>query len=284
MADKEGWIKTYRKIQDCWIWQIDKPFDERSAWIDLLLSANHKDVKMPFNGEFILVQRGQFVTSVRKMSDKWKWNKDRVLKFLRLLESDGMITKSSDKFRTLITIENYCIYQAKEEEKQTPQGTPTGTLQGTVDGTEEGTPTGTQDGHEPATNKNDKNDKNKKNINKVSKDTYCAEPKHLATAPVFIELILNDNSDYPIYQSDVDEWKELYPAVDVEQQLRSMKGWCKSNPTKRKTKRGIKKFINSWLSKEQDKYHGNAPMITKQNTKSTFDEEKYKSMNDNGRQ
>ena len=107
MAEKEGWIKTYRKIQDCWIWQIDKPFDERSAWIDLLLSANHKDVKIPFNGELILVERGQFITSVRKLSEKWKWNKDRVLKFLRLLEKDGMISKNSDRYRTLITIDNY---------------------------------------------------------------------------------------------------------------------------------------------------------------------------------
>lgn len=161
MAEKEGWIKTYRKIQDCWIWQIDKPFDERSAWIDLLLSANHKDVKIPFNGELILVERGQFITSVRKLSEKWKWNKDRVLKFLRLLEKDGMISKNSDRYRTLITIDNYCIYQAKDDEEQTPLGTPTGTHQGTV----EGTPTGTVHGQEPATNKNEKNDKNEKNIN-----------------------------------------------------------------------------------------------------------------------
>lgn len=32
-----------------------------------------------------------------------------------------------------------------------------------------------------------------------------------------------------------------------------MKGWLNANPTKRKTKRGIKRFINSWLSREQDK-------------------------------
>ena len=143
MSDK-GWIKTYRKIQDCWIWQIDKPFDERSAWIDLLLIANHRDVKIPFNGDLVTVKRGQIITSVRKLSEKWKWNKDKTLKFLRLLESDNMITKSSDRFRTLITIENYSIYQDKEELEQTQQGT------------EEGT----QDGQEPATNKNVKNDKN----------------------------------------------------------------------------------------------------------------------------
>ena len=152
MAESKGWIKTYRKIQDCWIWQIDKPFDERSAWIDLLLTANHKDVKMLFNGELITVKRGQIITSIRKLSEKWKWNKDKTLKFFRLLESDRMIERDSDKFRTLLTIVNYEVYQDCVDTEQTQQGTP------------QGTPQGTGDVHEPATNKNVKNDKNVKNV------------------------------------------------------------------------------------------------------------------------
>lgn len=71
----------------------------------------------------------------------------------------------------------------------------------------------------------------------------------------FITLMLNDRSEYPFYEKDVIEYQELYPAVDVRQQFRTMKGWCKDNPTKRKTKRGIRKFVNSWLAREQDKFH-----------------------------
>ena len=162
---KQGFIKLHRKLQECWIWEIDKAFDERSAWIDLLLSANHTDVKIPFNGELVLVERGQFITSVRKLSEKWKWNKDKVLKFLRLLESDKMIKRDSDKFRTLITIENYDIYQDKKDAERTQDSTP----QGTADGHDTDT-TRTRHGHEHATNKNvknDKNDKNDKNVKNV---------------------------------------------------------------------------------------------------------------------
>jgi hypothetical protein len=65
-------------------------------------------------------------------------------------------------------------------------------------------------------------------------------------------LPLNNGTDYPVMQDDVDEWLSLYPAVDVIQELRSMRGWCLSNPSKKKTKRGIKAFINRWLSKRQD--------------------------------
>lgn len=68
-----------------------------------------------------------------------------------------------------------------------------------------------------------------------------------------ITITLNDKSEFPIYQSMIDEWNELYPNVDIMQELRNMKGWCNANPTKRKTKRGILRFINNWLSREQDK-------------------------------
>lgn len=76
------------------------------------------------------------------------------------------------------------------------------------------------------------------------------------SSPVVISIILNDKTEYPITEADVEGWKDLYPAVDVMQELRKMKGWADANPTKRKTKTGIKRFINAWLSKEQDRYHG----------------------------
>ncbi|KDM92872.1 helix-turn-helix domain-containing protein [Photobacterium galatheae] len=70
--------------------------------------------------------------------------------------------------------------------------------------------------------------------------------------PVF-ELILNDKSMYPIHQDDLTVLSELYPAVDVHQQFRNMIGWLIANPQRRKTKSGIRKFINAWLAREQDK-------------------------------
>lgn len=96
-------------------------------------------------------------------------------------------------------------------------------------------------------------EKEKENDNVNVKDIVCTEPENSTSVPAVIELILNDKSLYPITQQDIDEWSSLYPAVDVMQELRKMKGWCDSNPTKRKTSRGIKRFINSWLAREQDK-------------------------------
>lgn len=109
-----GWIKLHRKLQDCWIWLEREPFDKRSAWIDLLLLANHSDKKILFNGELITIKRGQILTSIRKLSEKWKWSVNRVYRFLKLLESDEMLQRESDKDRTLLTVVNYSIYQCVE--------------------------------------------------------------------------------------------------------------------------------------------------------------------------
>ena len=67
-----------------------------------------------------------------------------------------------------------------------------------------------------------------------------------------ITIPLNDNSEFGIQQSEIDEWSKLYPAVDVLQELKLMRGWCLGNPNKRKTKTGIKRFITNWLAKEQN--------------------------------
>ena len=96
----------------------------------------------------------------------------------------------------------------------------------------------------------------KDRLGKGSKeDTYvssCAEPETASTPPV-IGLPLNDGTEYGITEEQCREWTELYPAVDVLQQLRNMRGWLLSHTERRKTRRGIKRFVTGWLSREQDR-------------------------------
>ena len=92
---------------------------------------------------------------------------------------------------------------------------------------------------------------NTKELN--TKDIYNAPSNEIATEPPVIEFILNDKTYYPITQKQVDKWSELYPNVDIMQQLRKMCGWLDANPRNRKTKGGILKFVNGWLAREQDK-------------------------------
>lgn len=69
---------------------------------------------------------------------------------------------------------------------------------------------------------------------------------------VVCEIMLNQGV-HEVRERDVGEWQEIYPAVDVPQELRKMVGWARSNPSMRKTKKGINRFINNWLAREQDK-------------------------------
>ena len=106
----------------------------------------------------------------------------------------------------------------------------------------------------PCKNKN-QNKKKKKDTEGESegeKDTYCSEqPEAVSELPV-VKLILNDGTYFPVYRETADEFAQLYPAVDVDQELRCIQGWCLSNPRKRKTRGGVMKLINGWLCRKQD--------------------------------
>ena len=86
-----------------------------------------------------------------------------------------------------------------------------------------------------------------------SKEEYIGAEPQAPPAPPAIVLPLNDGTDYPVTLAQCQEWAGLYPAVDVIQQLRGMKGWLDANPAKRKTRRGINAFIVRWLAREQDR-------------------------------
>lgn len=92
--------------------------------------------------------------------------------------------------------------------------------------------------------------RDKKNINTFARSSggQTSEPEADVEA-----LILNDGSEWRPTEALFAEYVRLYPNVDVKQQFNVMRSWCLSNPKKRKTKRGITRFVNSWLTREQDK-------------------------------
>jgi len=92
-----------------------------------------------------------------------------------------------------------------------------------------------------------------KETEKEKEINICPEPDSGQEEQPVITLPLNTGGEHPVFQRDIDVFAELYPAVDILQAMRGMKGWLMTNPAKRKTKRGIGRFINSWLAREQDK-------------------------------
>lgn len=167
--------------------------------------------------------------------ERWGWSKAKVRNFLQLLQNDEMIVKKTDRRKTTITIENYSNYSTYETSKEPQKDCKKTTKRLQKD-----------------TNNNVNNDNNVNNENNNTPVGAKGSQGIESEIELVITLPLNDGTEYAVDVSTVETYEELYPAVDVEQQLRSMKGWLMSNPSKRKTRRGITRFINSWLAREQD--------------------------------
>ena len=71
-------------------------------------------------------------------------------------------------------------------------------------------------------------------------------------SPCAGKFLLNDGTEYDVSENDVVTYQQLYPGIDVMQELRNIQAWCLSNPKNRKTRSGAKRFLNSWLSRAQN--------------------------------
>lgn len=120
-----GWISLHRSIEDHWLWETDRAFTRLEAWIDILLMVNHKERKIMIGNDLITVKRGQKITSIRKLCERWSWSNSKVKKFLELLERDEMLIVKSDTKKTVITVVNYDFYQSQDYKKRHESDTET---------------------------------------------------------------------------------------------------------------------------------------------------------------
>ena len=169
----EGWIKLHRKIQDNWLWQEKRKFSKFEAWVSLLLKANHKENKILVGNEIITIQSGSFMTSEVNLSKEWAWSRNTVRKFLLLLKKEKMLTQTCTTKYTIISIENWALYQFNEQ--QTEQQIEQQIEQ--------------QVNIKLNTNKNDNNIKNEKNIIKKEKEKKKKTFDDVFTENNFSELL-----------------------------------------------------------------------------------------------
>lgn len=186
----EGWILIHRKLQESQIWSSNEPFDMRSAWIDLLMLANHDNATIIFDGQPLEIKRGQYLTSVRKLSLRWGWGNEKTLKYLRLLENLQMIKKNSNKRRTLLTIENYDVYQ------NTPNTNRTQTEQRP-----------NTDQAQTINVKNEKENNNKRFVKPTADEVraYCQEKGFNVDADRFVDYY--ESKGWVVGKSPMKDWK-----------------------------------------------------------------------------
>lgn len=163
-----GYIKLFRKLTE-WEWYTDG--DTLRVFLHLLLKANHKD--HTWMGE--VIHMGQCITGRKELAKELKMSEARVRTSLNHLKSTSEITiKSTNKY-SLITIENWALYQLYDGDL---------TSKSTSNLTNNSPATNQQ----LTTNKNDKNDKKEKN---------------------FIKRELKEKDDVNLFQINHDRYSEI---------------------------------------------------------------------------
>lgn len=102
---------------------------------------------------------------------------------------------------------------------------------------------------------------------------------------VVVQLILKDGTYYDVTQEYIDRQKELYNTVNVLAEIKAAVAWSEANPSRRKTRTGAAKYLNSWLKRAQER--GGASGLATPSTKAYYNPmfeyaEQLKRMEENG--
>lgn len=192
---KQGWIAIHREIEDNILW-LSEPFSRGQAWIDLILMANHQENKILHDGNIETVGRGEKVTSLRYLSDRWSWSRTKTKKFLELLQNEEMITYKSTTKKTTYKIVNYNKYQDKDSEEKATEKPQKNIRK-------------TSERHQKETNNNVNNDNNdKQDIRSTKFDSVIEEWNSLDKNISNIQTINSGTTRHKLLQARINEYGE----------------------------------------------------------------------------
>jgi len=133
---ENGWVKLHRKL-------LENPIANKPnygwLWITLLLLANHKENRIMWNKEIIIIKEGQLLTGRKELAKQTGIPATTIERILKTLENGHQIEQQkTSKFR-IITIVNWKEYQKADSKVYNKR---------------------TTNGQQTDTNKKNKNDKN----------------------------------------------------------------------------------------------------------------------------
>lgn len=131
-----GHVKISRKAYaDDSFWNEEREFSKWEAWEWTIQAAAWKDHSRVVGMSVVELRRGEFLASLRFLSEAWRWSIKRVRNWLVLVTEMGRIRAQRETHAgTVYLLVNYDTYQS------TP----------TQEGTQKGT-TGAQEGHDRGT-------------------------------------------------------------------------------------------------------------------------------------
>jgi biotin operon repressor len=219
-----GWVKFHRKIEE-WEWYSDA--NTFRLFFHLVMKANHKEGRWQGN----IVKRGQHITSSEKLADELKLTRQQIRTALNKLKSTNEITiKSTSKF-TLVTVENYSLYQSQDDVV-------------TNKVTDKSTNEQPTDNQQITTNKNDKNDNKEKNIK-----TFLSDSNEYRLSELLFNLMRTNNPTCK--EPNLQAWcKDVDLMIRVDKrtpdQIESMINFCQRDKFWKKNILSVSKLRNQF--------------------------------------
>ena len=96
----------------------------------------------------------------------------------------------------------------------------------------------------------------KDSLGEVSIEDVCTEPLQSSAPETAMNapgIPIKGGVEWRPTVNELNEWIKFYSAVDVIRELGRMRIWCQNNPDRKKTARGIRRFVTTWLDKEQNR-------------------------------
>jgi hypothetical protein len=88
---------------------------------------------------------------------------------------------------------------------------------------------------------------------KVAKATSVPRPANADPGPLADHgFTLSNGNLWRPTVAKIHEWQATFPVMDLDAQLRLAGQWLKDNPAKRKTERGMHRFLFAWLERAQN--------------------------------
>lgn len=78
----------------------------------------------------------------------------------------------------------------------------------------------------------------------------------IASEPEYVPPTFDCAGDVKTFtpsEEDVSRWQQAFPGVDVRAALLRARAWVDADPKRRKTARGMKRYLTAWLGRDQDR-------------------------------
>lgn len=124
--EEMGFIRLSRKIFRSDLWNETRELSRFEAWLDIISMAAFDDHRRIVQDRFLSLSKGELVASVRYLAARWRWHRNRVQRFLQLLEKQERIETRTESGITIISLTKYEYYNARRDTIERTNGSAAG--------------------------------------------------------------------------------------------------------------------------------------------------------------